>query len=232
MSRVSCFSKWWLVAGLAALFVHAPALADKARAKDEERASYTVKPGDVLGLIAQRQGVSLALLRKVNGVTSDTIRPGQSLLLPAVHEVKPGESLGTIAERFGVTVNELYRHNDLSEESVLKVGQQVIVVGGTRAQPLITEAGERRAANGNSPAKSTPSTQPAEKHEPKPPDVDYYRHEVRPNEVLSVIAARYSVSTKELCELNQLRNASLIRVGQSLNIPVSDKNAHLTRPKS
>lgn len=156
------FKKWWSAAGLVALLIHGAARAEDARAPDGPGATYTVKAGDVLGVIAERQGVSLALLRKVNDLSSDTIHPGQTLKLPAR---------------------------------------------------------EGKAASASKP-------------EPEVPDFEYYQHEVRKNEVLSVIAERYGVPTKQLRELNRLANASLIRVGQRLNIPVTDENAHLTRPKS
>jgi LysM repeat protein len=164
----------------------------------------------VLSVIAEKHGVPLAALRKVNGVASDTIRPGQVLLLPTAYEVKPGDALGIIAERFGVELSELLRHNELNEDSVLKVGQRVIIAGGSRVQHSSTTAAERK---------------PAE------PKVEYYEHEVRRNEVLSVIAARYEIPTKDLCRINRLGNASLIRVGQHLKIPITDQNEHLTRPK-
>lgn len=225
------FNKWWFAAGLAALLVHHMALASEPRDSAEQRATYTVKPGDVLSVIAQKQGVPLALLRKVNGVHTDTIRPGQALLLPLDYEVQPGDTLGTIAQRHGVELSELCRYNDLHEDSVLKVGQQVIIAGGHREQPE-AKPDEKHELEAKPIEKHEPAAKPIEKHEPEAPAVEYYPHEVRKNEVLSAIAERYSVSTKELCEINRLRNASLIRVGQRLNIPITDENAQLTRPKS
>lgn len=43
---------------------------------------YTVKPGDTLGGIARRYGISVAGLKKANGLTSDLIRAGQKLRIP------------------------------------------------------------------------------------------------------------------------------------------------------
>lgn len=43
---------------------------------------YRVKPGDTLSDIAQQQGVSLADLRRVNGLDSDVLRLGQVLTIP------------------------------------------------------------------------------------------------------------------------------------------------------
>ncbi|MBI2248208.1 MAG: L,D-transpeptidase family protein [Armatimonadetes bacterium] len=45
---------------------------------------YTVQAGDTLGQIATRYGVTVELIQRANGLTSDVIRPGQSLAVPEV----------------------------------------------------------------------------------------------------------------------------------------------------
>ena len=224
MSRLGCIKMWWLAACLAAASVNT-AQAAEARAPEERRATYTVQPGDVLSVIAQQQGVSLADLRQVNGLRADTIHPGQVLLLPTIYEVKRGDVPGIIAERHGVELSELYRYNDLKEGSVVKVGQRLIIAGRSRSQPVPTDAGGRSGSRSELPAK------PVNQREPEAPEVEYHVHEVQRNEVLSAIAARYAVPTKDLCRINRLKDAALIRVGQRLKIPVTEQNARLTRPR-
>jgi LysM repeat protein/uncharacterized protein YcbK (DUF882 family) len=209
MSRSNHFGKWWLAATLAAALTHDIALASDVPVRKSE-ASYTVKSGDSLGTIAEQHGVSLDLLRKANGIENDAIRSGQVLLLPTFHEVKPGDVLGKIAERYGLKLSELYRLNGMNDKSVLRVGQKVVI-----------------ASHQAPPAEPAPGIEPA-----AAPDVEYFEHKVRPNEVLSLIAERYAVPTKELSRINRLGKSSLIRPGQSLKIPITDDNAHLTRPKS
>jgi len=224
MSRFGCIGTWWLATCLAAASVNT-AQAAEARAPDERRATHVVQPGDVLSVIAEQQGVSLADLRQVNGLRVDTIHPGQVLLLPTVYEVKRGDVPGIIAERHGVELSDLYRYNHLKEGSVLRVGQRLIIAGRARSQRVSPDASGKRVSRREVPAK------PASQREPRVPEVEYYLHEVQRNEVLSVIAARYAVATKELCQINGLKDAALIRVGQRLKIPVTEQNARLTRPR-
>ena len=47
----------------------------------------------------------------------------------------------------------------------------------------------------------------------------FYEHEVAPGQTLSVIAREYGVSMEEVMAENNLRDASVIRVGQKLLIP-------------
>lgn len=63
-----------------------PASADAAAAAPIADASgpvYTVKSGDSLWKIARQQGVSVATLKQSNGLTSDSLKIGQKLHLPA-----------------------------------------------------------------------------------------------------------------------------------------------------
>ena len=52
---------------------------------------YVVQAGDYLGKIAQKYGVRTAAIREANNLTSDVLRPGQKLVLPA-GAAKKGET--------------------------------------------------------------------------------------------------------------------------------------------
>ena len=46
--------------------------------------TYVIQPGDTLSVIAERFGISVAVLSEANGITDvNTIRPGQELNIPA-----------------------------------------------------------------------------------------------------------------------------------------------------
>lgn len=102
--------------------------------------SYTVRPGDSLYLIASRYGVSVAQLKSVNGLTSDTIYVGQRLVIPggnpatppggqssnSKYVVKAGDSLYKIAHTHGVTVESLKAANGLKTNTIY-VGQVLLI---------------------------------------------------------------------------------------------------------
>ena len=48
---------------------------------------YVVKSGDSLGKIALASGISIRALKELNGLTKDTVRPGQKLKIPAEKQV-------------------------------------------------------------------------------------------------------------------------------------------------
>jgi membrane-bound lytic murein transglycosylase D len=115
--------------------------------------SYTIKSGDSLGLIAQRQHSSVDEIKRANNLTSNTIRVGQSLLIPAtngqpivlvknsqqptksrtssaksiVHKVSSGDTLSGLAQKYGVNTVDIAKWNNLSSMSRLKIGQSLIV---------------------------------------------------------------------------------------------------------
>ncbi len=58
---------------------------------------------------------------------------------PIEHVVQEGDLLGRIAIRYGVTTAELAAANNIKENSVLRIGQ-VLVIPGTVAEPTATPA--------------------------------------------------------------------------------------------
>ena len=122
---------------------------------DGELIWYKVKSGDYLGKIASKYRVSVAQIKKWNGLTSTNIRVGQRLkiyrggVVPSssgssssstssssssttqsgekvTYTVKSGDNLGKIAEKYGVTVNDLKRWNSLTG-TMIKVGQKLVI---------------------------------------------------------------------------------------------------------
>jgi len=101
---------------------------------------YTVKRGDTLWKIASRNGTTVSAIKRSNGLTSNRIYVGMSLMVPGkpssntgslaekdfiLYTIKKGDSLWEIAKAFNVTVNDLARWNNISRNSRLYPGNKL-----------------------------------------------------------------------------------------------------------
>ncbi|WP_274361614.1 M23 family metallopeptidase [Paenibacillus thermotolerans] len=97
-----------IAAGLASVLISLPLIASTANA-----ASYTVRSGDTLWLIANANGISVNELMSYNGLTSSSIWPGQTLQLPVKngYTVRYGDTMWLIAQKFGIPLSILAKAN-------------------------------------------------------------------------------------------------------------------------
>lgn len=128
---------------------------------DSSGQAYEVVAGDNLTVIARRYGVSVAEIKALNKLSSDTIQVGQKLYVPernasytppppaprsgpvatndgTTYTVRPGDTPITIARRLKVSHKELMRVNGITDPTRMKVGQVLIVPGVSSAQPTRT----------------------------------------------------------------------------------------------
>ncbi len=97
---------------------------------------YTVADGDTISTIAAGFGVNVPTVLWANNLSSrSTIRPGQSLKIPAVsgvlHIVKKNDTLAAIAKRYGGSVEQIQEANRMAPDTVLALGEEIVVPGGT-----------------------------------------------------------------------------------------------------
>ncbi|WP_040241273.1 LysM peptidoglycan-binding domain-containing protein [Chromohalobacter japonicus] len=114
--------------------------------KRQTKAHYVVKRGDTLSGIAARHDIPISVLRQQNAISGDSLRIGQSLMVPttghspsmASHDttrevrVKPGDSLSRIAARHDVSVGDLARWNQLDKSDYLQPGQRLTLRQASR----------------------------------------------------------------------------------------------------
>ncbi len=99
---------------------------------------YDVRPGDVIGVIAEQYGVSVASILWANNLTVRSyIRPGDKLKIPPVsgiiHTVKKGDTVAKIAKQYKAKEEDIIIFNRLQPGGAdIAIGEELVVPGGQR----------------------------------------------------------------------------------------------------
>lgn len=114
---------------------------------------YVVKKGDTLYSISKQYKITLNQLRDANKLKeSDVIKVGQTLIIPdgsssaqVVNNTKEyvvvkGDTLYGIAKKNNMSLSELLSLNNLTQESVIKVGQKLKVNNTTQVSSTTTKS--------------------------------------------------------------------------------------------
>ena len=177
----------------------------------KNRNIHVVRSGENLGLIAKRYRVYVNQLKRWNNLRSNTIYPGQKLVVygagssqfyqktstpvkrsstQSTHTVKSGENLGLIANKYKCTVTDLKEWNNL-KSSTIQPNQKLIVY------------------------------KPAEKTDSSVKEGKYLYHIVRKGDTLWDIAKEYDgVTVDQIKRLNNLKNNNRLKIGQRIKIAV------------
>ncbi|NLC09548.1 MAG: LysM peptidoglycan-binding domain-containing protein, partial [Gammaproteobacteria bacterium] len=148
--------------------------------------TYTVRSGDTLSRIAQKNSTSVTMLRDLNRLSNNNLKIGQVLKIPTTkgpvaavssgskerYKVKAGDTLSTIAEQHKVSVKEIKQWNSLKGDNI-RIGQALLL--------------------------QSPAT--------------FYT--VRSGDSLASIASRHNISITQLKNWNML-NSNLLKPGQKL----------------
>jgi len=116
-------------------------VSEKGRAEVVE---YTVLPGDTVGSIAEKFGVSSDTISWENDLVGDRIKIGQTFrILPVAgisHKVKKGDTIYSIAKKYDVEAQQIvnYPFNSYSNDETfeLAIGQIIIVPDGVMPAAL------------------------------------------------------------------------------------------------
>ncbi|MEZ4600316.1 MAG: LysM peptidoglycan-binding domain-containing protein [Syntrophotaleaceae bacterium] len=115
------------------------------------------------------------------------------------HRVRSGDTLTGLARRYGITTKDIVRLNNIRNPRALRVGQDLI---------LPMQAG---AALASIYMDSVPSSKPSS-------------YKVRNGDNLWSISRRLGVTTKQLCDWNDLRSKAVLRPGQVLKVHGSNRH--------
>lgn len=105
---------------------------------------HIVQPGEIVGVIAGRYGLSVSTVLWANNLTVRSyIRPGDKLIiLPVegvIHKVKKGDTVSTIAKFYNTAAKEIITFNKLQEGGGdIIIGETLIVPNGKKPQPIYT----------------------------------------------------------------------------------------------
>ncbi|MDR1524278.1 MAG: peptidoglycan DD-metalloendopeptidase family protein [Tannerella sp.] len=158
---------------------------------------------------------------KINGKKSNIYATSADAL--AVHRIKSGETLSHIARKYGTTVSELCRLNGISQTSTLSVGQAIRF----RTKQVTVEASSNAINNTTPPATQTQSVKqnatPATNKKievPIPPtgesSKDAVYHTIQSGDTLFLLSKKYGVSVEKLCELNNITQNMIMKIGQKI----------------
>jgi LysM repeat protein/predicted esterase len=145
---------------------------------DKNPPGHTVQPGQTLGRIAKRYGVSVDALCAANALSRNAaIQPGLELVIPEpgdevrAHIVAPGDTLGKLAERYRISIEDLLAANQLQRTSTLREGQRIAIPtssGSSSATGTQSSATETQASGRDSEPAAT-THHDAEREDREPP---------------------------------------------------------------
>ncbi len=161
---------------------------------------------------------------KINGQQSNIYSTSENAI--AVHRVRKGETLGVIAGKYGTTVAELCKLNGISKTSTLSIGQsirfrtkKVTVEASSNAIKATTQEKSANTKNDQNTQTST-TTNKGKKieipiEEPTTSDGTVY-HRIESGDTLYSLAKKYGTTVEKLCELNDMRENIIIKVGKKI----------------
>ncbi|WP_237068258.1 LysM peptidoglycan-binding domain-containing protein [Microbulbifer guangxiensis] len=174
---------------------------------------YKISRGDTLSTIARRYETTVAAIREANKLRGNTIRAGQTLLIPSAsgpagqyayaldervrrqqssgqgskttYTVRPGDTLWGIARSMDVGVRDLAKWNSMAPGDTLRPGRKLVAYNGGDSNSRTTRKLSYRVRNGDS----------------------LYR-----------IARKFSIEINDILRWNKISKSTYLQPGQRLTL--------------
>ena len=177
---------------------------------------YVVKNGDTLGAVAYGNGITIRQLKDLNGLTSDSLKVGQKLKIPAEKGAKPVAKTtvaakpvakAAVAAKPAATVKkDAEQPAPASTVDEVKAAEEALA---TEAEPKTPEAS---AADSEAAA---PDAVDAAK-QAAPATTTYI---VQEGDDMTGVSIRWGVSAADIRELNNLGENDQLVPGQAIKLP-------------
>ncbi len=201
--------------------------------KNKESRTHTVKKGETLSSIAQKYGVNIDIMKKLNKMNDleiDNIKAGDTIIIAQrtivdetklkkipkpekiTHKVRKGETLSQIASLYNVSIEDISELNNIKDD-IISIGQRLKIETNLK------------------------SSKPKEKAQPKNETnaKGQSTHEVSRGETLSSISQKYNISMDELRAMNPGEiSGEDIKAGSTIiikDVPQNKKNEKAAKGK-
>ncbi len=125
------------------------------------------------------------------------------LFADSTYTIKKGDTLYSIGRRYSLTVAEICAANNLSDHSIIKVGQKIVIPDADISNAAALSATSKRVVTNIKKIKTK-------------------SYKVRKGDTFYGIARKYHIKLSELFSLNGLGSDSMLKSGQTLRVPDND----------
>ena len=174
---------------------------------------YVVKSGDTLGSIAYGNGINIRQLKALNGLTSDSLKVGQKLKIPAEKVEKKAASAKKSASEKKAEAAAPKAAAPAKDEK--KAEAAPAPVAPAAAAPAPAEETKAEAA----PAAAAPAPAEEKKAEAAATPVATTTYVVQEGDDMTSVSIRWGVSAAVIRELNNLSENDQLVAGQIIKLP-------------
>ena len=165
---------------------------------------YVVKSGDTIGALAYGNGLTIRQFKELNGLSSDSLRVGQKLKLPAQKVVKAAAKPAKKAAAAAPTVAK-------AKAAVAPAEDAAPATAPAEPAPAAAPAAGPAPAAAESAAPAAAEAKPAQ-----PATTSYV---VQEGDDMTGVSIRWGVSAAEIRELNNLSDTDQLVPGQIIKLP-------------